>query len=313
MPAGFIRKDGYGITAGRAQLPRAADPRRGAAAVRPRWHPEVRDAEECGGEAEAAADCQRLIARPTRDFIRCRARLPPSSARRTSARRELAGLGLLLRFLQVDARLALGVERRRRNARPACATPSPRRTAWRRPALATRIRSLSFQPAFSDGLALAASTKRARGWQVGLMRTTANAYGSAAWPVNMPSRRAQASGIWRSVCTALTRLRLGRLAADLGLGVGRPARTGDAASRRAAGRATGAWQGSPPVVTGPKAGTAALNDGFTPATGFTATAMRAPCCREVRFAQCLCDSRAVAAVAPRPVQHYNSRRSTRNS
>src|SRR3546814_7701699 len=68
-------------------------------------------------------------------------------------------------------------------------------------ALGTRIRSLNFQPVASDGLALAASTKRARGWQLGLVRTTANLYGSTAWPVNAPSMRAQASGIWRSVWT----------------------------------------------------------------------------------------------------------------
>ena len=39
---------------GRAPLPGAADPRRSAAAVRARWPPEVRGAEECRGEEEAA-------------------------------------------------------------------------------------------------------------------------------------------------------------------------------------------------------------------------------------------------------------------
>ena len=42
MPAGFIRKDGYGITAAARRYLRAADPRRGAAAVRARWAAEVR-------------------------------------------------------------------------------------------------------------------------------------------------------------------------------------------------------------------------------------------------------------------------------
>src|SRR3546814_5948887 len=55
-------------------------------------------------------------------------------------------------------------------------------------ALGTRIRSLNFQPVASDGLALAASTKRARGWQLGLVRTTANLYGSTAWPDRKSTR-----------------------------------------------------------------------------------------------------------------------------
>lgn len=48
----------------------------------------------------------------------------------------------------------------------------------------------------------------------------------------------------------------------------------------------------------------ALNKGFTPATGFTGTVESRR--RSVRSTQGLCDSRPVAAVAPRPVQHYNS-------
>ena len=45
-PPASSAQDGYGITAGRAALPRAADPRRGAAALRPRRHPGLRRAEE---------------------------------------------------------------------------------------------------------------------------------------------------------------------------------------------------------------------------------------------------------------------------
>jgi len=41
-------------------------------------------------------------------------------------------------------------------------------------ALGMRITSLNIQPLFSLALALAASTKRARAWQSGLVRTTAN-------------------------------------------------------------------------------------------------------------------------------------------
>jgi len=71
-------------------------------------------------------------------------------------------------------------------------------------AFGTRITSLSFQPLASLGCALSYSTKRARGWHCSLVRTTANLYGCAASPVNTPSSRAQASGIWRSVCAAPT-------------------------------------------------------------------------------------------------------------
>src|SRR3546814_9404392 len=97
-------------------------------------------------------------------------------------------------------------------------------------ALGTRIRSLNFQPVASDGLALAASTKRARGWQLGLVRTTANLYGSTAWPVNAPSMRAQASGIWRRVWT--TPLACGVAAGRVISGTGSAAKAGSAASSR---------------------------------------------------------------------------------
>src|SRR3546814_2822076 len=80
----------------------------------------------------------------------------------------------------------------------------------------------------SDGLALAASTKRARGWQLGLVRTTANLYGSTAWPVNAPSMRAQASGIWRSVWT--TPLACGVAAGRVIFGTGSAAKAGSARS-----------------------------------------------------------------------------------
>src|SRR3546814_11692170 len=82
----------------------------------------------------------------------------------------------------------------------------------------------------SDGLALAASTKRARGWQLGLVRTTANLYGSTAWPVNAPSMRAQASGIWRSVWT--TPVACGVAAGRVISGTGSAAKAGSAASSR---------------------------------------------------------------------------------
>src|SRR3546814_1290886 len=89
---------------------------------------------------------------------------------------------------------------------------------------------LNFQPVASDGLALAASTKRARGRQLGLVRTTANLYGSTAWPVNAPSMRAQASGIWRSVWT--TPLACGVAAGRVISGTGSAAKAGSAASSR---------------------------------------------------------------------------------
>src|SRR3546814_20213119 len=88
----------------------------------------------------------------------------------------------------------------------------------------SRIRSLNLQPLASDGLVLAASTERARGWQLGLVRTTANLYGSTAWPVNAPSMRAQASGIWRSVWT--TPLACGVAAGQVISGPGSAAKAG---------------------------------------------------------------------------------------
>jgi hypothetical protein len=63
---------------------------------------------------------------------------------------------------------------------------------------------LKIQPSCTLGLALSASTKRARAWQAGLVRTAASLYGWLDSPVNMPSSRAQASGIPRNVCTTPT-------------------------------------------------------------------------------------------------------------
>ena len=109
-------------------------------------------------------------------------------------------------------------------------------------AFGTRIRSLNFQPAFSDGLALAASTKRARGWQFGLVRTTANLYGSAASPVNRPSMRAQASGNRAQRMRRADRLRLDRVAGDFGLGLGGQRRQGNGSQQE---QMQGAWEWTP--------------------------------------------------------------------
>src|SRR5690606_2012911 len=127
-------------------------------------------------------------------------------------------------------------------------------------AFGTRSRSLNTQPPDTDGRALAASTKRARGWQLGLVRTTAKRYGSAASPVNAPSMRAQASGIWRSVWTTPTGC--GCTASRVISGAGLAAMAGAAAvaaSRiRVAGRI--AWT---PRVGAAQAGTPGLNQAST--------------------------------------------------